>query len=198
MEKVPEFQDADIDADAAVGRAGAPFMVGLVVWCVIAMVLRCSCCAAPTWRASCWSSRPRWPRSSRCSWHHQRRVRGPAGRVPWPRSCCSSPAVPANWFKRVGSCPGGPSGYPGAPYGDQYGSQYGSTYGSGYGVQPGPAAPVRVPVAPGPAGREPLRTVALGPGPLRPAAAQLRQPLRPAAAVRRAGSEYPPRDYPNR
>ena len=38
MESVPEFQDANIDADAAVGVLVA-VILGLVVWAVIAIVL---------------------------------------------------------------------------------------------------------------------------------------------------------------
>ena len=38
MERVPEFRDADIDADAAVGVLVA-VMLGLVVWAIIAIVL---------------------------------------------------------------------------------------------------------------------------------------------------------------
>ena len=39
MERVPEFQDANIDADAAVGVLVA-VMLGLVVWAVIALAVR--------------------------------------------------------------------------------------------------------------------------------------------------------------
>ena len=38
MERVPEFRDADIDADAAVGVLVA-VMLGLVVWAIVAIVL---------------------------------------------------------------------------------------------------------------------------------------------------------------
>lgn len=148
MEKVPEFQDANIDADAAVGVLVA-VMVGLVVWSLVAivlavLVLRRSSVARILLVISCAAT----------AIFSLLSVASGVTVVPLVAAIATVVLLftggASDWFKRVpsyaggypGAYPGGPSGYPAQPYG------------SAYGVQPGPDAP-QPPASENPYGQDP-------------------------------------------
>lgn len=152
MERVPEFQDANIDADAAVGVLVA-VMVGLVVWSIIAivlavLVLRRSNVARILLVISCAAT----------AVFSLLSVASGVTIVPLAAAIATVVLLftggASDWFKRVpapageypGGYPGGPSGYPAQPYGTEPGSPYGA--------QPGQDAP-QPPAAENPYGQQP-------------------------------------------
>lgn len=178
MEKAPEFQDAGIDPEAALGVLVA-VMVGLVVWAVIAMVL-----AVLVLRRSNVSRILLVISSAVTALFSLLLIFSVVTAVPLIAAVATIVLLfiggAGDWFKRTGpgGYAGGPTGYPGAPYGDQHGSQYGGTYG----VQPGPDAPPQYPSPDNPYGQQP------------PTADNPYGQQPPSDG----GTEYPPRDYPNR
>ena len=96
-----------------------------------------------------------------------------------------------DWFKRVGSDPGGPGGYPGAPYGGQYGPSAAVRRAAGAG-RPSQYPSPQDPPAENPYGQSPS-----GPDPYgqQPPSSDNPYGQQPPSE---GGSEYPPRDYPNR
>lgn len=173
IERVPEFQDAGIDADAAVGVLVA-FILGLVVWAVIALVL-----AVFVLRRSNVARILLVISSSVVALLSLLGITSGISAITLIASVATIVLLfvggAGDWFARKGShggYPGGgyPSaGYPGTAYGtDPYGtgSQGSDTYGSNpYGTQPAPEAPR----ADNPYGQPPS-----------------------------GGSDYPPKDYPGR
>ena len=167
MERVPEFQDAGIDADAAVGVLVA-FILGLVVWAVIALVL-----AVFVLRRSNVARILLVISSSVVALLSLLGITSGISAITLIASVATIVLLfvggAGDWFARKGSHgdhPGG--GYPSAGYGTGYGtgSQGGGTYGSNpYGTQPAPEAPR----ADNPYGQPPS-----------------------------SGSDYPPKDYPGR
>ena len=148
MEKVPEFQDANIDADAAVGVLVA-VMAGLVVWSLVAivlavLVLRRSSVARILLVISCAAT----------AIFSLLSVSSGVTVVPLVAAIATVVLLftggASDWFKRVpayaggypGAYPGGPSGYPAQPYGQQpygqdpYGQQPPSAGENPYGQQP--------------------------------------------------------------
>lgn len=183
LERVPEFQDAGIDADAAVGVLAA-FILGLVVWALIALVL-----AVFVLRRSNVARILLVISSAVVALLSLLGITSGVSAI----TLIASVAVivllfvggAGDWFARKGShggYPGGgyPSaGYPGTGYGtDPYGagSQGGDTYGSNpYGTQPAPEAPR----ADNPYGQPPSSDNPYGQPPS-------------------GGADYPPKDYPGR
>ena len=170
MERVPEFQDAGIDADAAVGVLVA-FILGLVVWAVIALVL-----AFFVLRRSNVARILMVISSSVVALLSLLGITSGISAITLIASVATIVLLfvggAGDWFARNGSSGGYPGGgYP--PYGTGYGtdpygtgSQGGDTYGSNpYGTQPPPEAPR----ADNPYGQPPS-----------------------------SGSDYPPKDYPGR
>ncbi|GAA1448484.1 hypothetical protein GCM10009641_76590 [Mycobacterium cookii] len=183
MERVPEFQDAGIDADAAVGVLVA-FILGLVVWAVIALVL-----AVFVLRRSNVARILLVISSSVVALLSLLGITSGVSVITLIASVATIVLLfvggAGDWFARKGSpggYPGGgyPSaGHPGAGYGtDPYGtgSQGGDTYGSNpYATQPPPEAPR----ADNPYGQPPSSDNPYGQPPS-------------------DGSDHPPRDYPGR
>lgn len=183
MERVPEFQDAGIDADAAVGVLVA-FILGLVVWALIALVL-----AVFVLRRSNVARILLVISSAVVALLSLLGITSGVSAI----TLIASVAVivllfvggAGAWFARKGSQGGHPGGgYPSAghrgtgygtdPYGT--GSQGGDTYGSNpYGTQPAPEAPR----ADNPYGQPPSSDNPYGQPPS-------------------GGSDYPPKDYPGR
>jgi hypothetical protein len=181
MERVPEFQDANIDADAAVGVLVA-VMVGLVVWSLIAivlavLVLRRSNVARILLVISCAATAILSLLS----------VASGVTLAPLVAAIATVVLLftggASDWFKRVPSAPGSyPGGYPGSSSG--YPAQ---PYGSPYGSQPGQDAP-QPPPAENPYGQQPS-------GHQPPSAGENPYGQQPPSE---GGSDYPPRDYPGR
>lgn len=183
MERVPEFQDAGIDADAAVGVLVA-FILGLVVWAVIALVL-----AVFVLRRSNVARILLVISSSVVALLSLLGITSGISAITLIASVATIVLLfvggAGDWFARKGSdggYPGGgyPStGYPSTGYGtDPYGtgSRGGDTYGSNpYGTQPAPEAPR----ADNPYGQPPSSDNPYGQPPS-------------------SGSDYPPKDYPGR
>ena len=184
MERVPEFQDAGIDADAAVGVLVA-FILGLVVWALIALVL-----AVFVLRRSNVARILLVISSAVVALLSLLGITSGVSAI----TLIASVAVivllfvggAGDWFARKGSQGGGHSGggypsagYPGTGYGtDPYGtgSQGGDAYGSNpYGSQPAPEAPR----ADNPYGQPPSSD-------------------NPYGQSRSGGSDHPPKDYPGR
>ena len=179
MERVPEFQDANIDADSAVGVVLA-VVIGLVVWCLVAIVL-----AVMVLRRS---------NVARILLVISSAVTALFALIGIASGVSAVPLVAAiavivllftggagDWFKRVGSGPGGypsgPTGYAAGPYDASYGGQYGGPPASPtpYGQsssQPGPDAAPQYPSTDNPYGQQP-----------------------PAEGD---GTDHPSRDYPTR
>ena len=169
MERVPEFQDANIDADAAVGVL-VVILLGIVVWCLIAIVL-----GVLVLRRSNVARILLVISASVTALLSLIGIASGVSVVPLIAAIATIVLLfvggAGDWFKRVGTpsggYPGASTGYPGGQYGTPYAGQPGQDASQGY------------PSADNPYGR-PVR-----PGPLRPgAAAGRRQPLRPAAAHR--------------
>lgn len=196
MEKVPEFQDANLDADAAVGVLVA-IMAALVIWAIVAIIL-----AVLVLRRS----------------NVARILLVISGAVTALFSLLSitsgvsvvlllaSGAVivllftggAGDWFKRLPAYPGG--GYPGAPTGYP-GSQYGSPYGSPYGVQPGQDAPTHYPSADNPYGQTPQPQPPAADNPYGQQPPPAENPYGQQPPPAEGGPDYPdhpPRDYPGR
>jgi hypothetical protein len=137
MERVPEFQDANIDADAAVGVLVA-VMVGLVVWSLIAivlavLVLRRSNVARILLVISC----------AAVAVFALLSVASGVTIVPLVAAIATVVLLftggATEWFRRVptsGGYPGGPTGYPAQPYGSAYGQQPPSAGENPYGQPP--------------------------------------------------------------
>lgn len=178
MERVPEFQDANIDADAAVGVLVA-VMVGLVVWSLVAivlgvLVLRRSNVARILLVISC----------AAVAVLSLLSVASGATVVPLVAAIATIVLLftggASDWFKGVPSYPGGPTGYPAQPYG------------SAYGVQPGQDAP-QPPAADNPYGQSPYGQDPYGQQP--PSAGENPYGQQPPSE---GDSDQPPRDYPGR
>jgi hypothetical protein len=165
MERVPEFRDANIDADAAVGVLVA-VMVGLVIWAVAAIVL-----AVLVLRRS---NVARILLVISCAVTALFSLLSITSGVSIVLLLASGAAIVLlftgganDWFKRLpahtgGGYPGAPTGPPAGPYGGPYGQQPPASD-NPYGQQP--------PASDNPYGQQP-----------------------PAEG----GTDYPPRDYPNR
>ena len=161
MERVPEFRDANIDADAAVGVLVA-VMVGLVIWAVAAIVL-----AVLVLRRS---NVARILLVISCAVTALFSLLSITSGVSIVLLLASAAAMVLlftgganDWFRRLpsptgGGYPGAPTGYPAGPYGQQPPASD-----NPYGQQP--------PASDNPYGQQP-----------------------PAEG----GTDYPPRDYPNR
>lgn len=186
MERVPEFQDANIDADAAVGVLVA-VMIGLVVWSLISIVL-----AVLVLRRSNVARILLVISASVTALLSLLAITSGVSVV----TLVASVAVivllftggAGDWFKRVGSYPGG--GYPGAPTGypgDQYGNQYGGQPPSPHGQD----APPQYPSADNPYGRPQTGQDPSGP----PPGAENPYGQRPPSGD---GADHPSRDYPDR
>ena len=188
MERVPEFQDANIDADAAVGVLVA-VMVGLVVWSLVAivlavLVLRRSNVARILLVISC----------AAVAVFSLLSVASGVTIVPLVAAIATVVLLftggASDWFKRVPSYPGGPSGYPAQPYG------------SAYGVQPGQDAP-QPPASDNPYGQAPYGQSPYGQSPYGqdtsgqqpPSAGENPYGQQPPSE---GDSDHPPRDYPGR
>ena len=192
MERVPEFQDANIDAESAVGVLVA-LMVGLVVWCVVAivlsvMVLRRSNVARILLVIS----------AAVTALFSIIGVASGVSVVPLVAAIATIVLLftggAGDWFKRTGS---GSGGYPGAPtgYDTTYGSQpdpYGAQPTS-YGSQPAPDAAPQYPSADNPYGR-PSGSDPHGQQP--PPGAE--NPYGQQPPSEGGSTDYPPRDYPGR
>jgi hypothetical protein len=201
MERVPEFQDANIDPDAAVGVLVA-VMVGLVVWCLIAIVL-----AVMVLRRSNVARILLVISAAVTVVFSLLGVASGVSVLPLVAGLATIVLLftggAGDWFKRVGpggGYPGSPTGYAGDQYGGSYGSQHDSQYGGSYGEQPsdrsdrpGPDAapqypstdnPYGQPSGPNPYGQQPPT------GPDNPYG----QPQRPAEG----GTDYPPRNDSDR
>jgi hypothetical protein len=136
MERVPEFNEANIDPDAVVGVLAA-VMIGLVLWCLIAIVL-----AVFVLRRSNVSRILLVISASVAALLSLLSVTSGVTLVPLIASVAAIVLLfsggAGDWFKGVaaGGYPGGyagyPGGYPATSYPDPYGQQPG-TYG-----QPGP------------------------------------------------------------
>jgi hypothetical protein len=195
MERVPEFQDANIDAESAVGVIVA-VILGLVVWAIIAIVL-----AVFVLRRSNVARILLVISSAVVALFSLLGVTSGVSVV----TLIASIAVivllfvggAGDWFK-------GTSGYDGMPaqYGQQYGQQYpgagqygtGSTAPDAYGQYPQPG-PQSSPQYPPPPSSSPYgQGDAYGPGSQDNPYGQ----PRPTGDEGSDGSEHPPRDYPGR
>ena len=168
MERVPEFQDANIDADAAVGVLVA-VIVGLVVWAIIAIVL-----AVLVMRRSNVARILLVISSAVVALFSLLGVTSGVSAITLVAAIAVIVLLfvggAGDWFKGLSSS--GAGAYPG------YAGQPGDPYGNQYGAQPGQQSSPQYP---------PPEQLALRPGQLlrsgRPG--QPGQPLRPAAAERR-------------
>ena len=192
MERVPEFQDADIDADAAVGVLVA-VMVGLVVWAVIAMVLavlvlRRSSVSRILLVISCVRDG-----ALLAAPHHQRRVRGAAHRLRrHDRAALHRRCRRLVQARRL--LPRRPGWLPGRPVRRSVRQPVRQPVRQ----QPGPDASSRRPDAPQyPPAENPYGQSPSGPDPYgqQPPSADNPYGQQPPTE---GGTEYPPRDYPNR
>ena len=173
MERVPEFQDAGIDADAAVGVLVA-FILGLVVWAVIALVL-----AVFVLRRSNVARILLVISSAVVALLSLLGITSGVSAITLIASVATIVLLfvggAGDWFARKGSQGGHPgggypsAGHPGTGYAtDPYGS-------NPYGTQPAPEAPR----ADNPYGQPPSSDNPYGQPPS-------------------GGSDYPPKDYPGR
>lgn len=173
MERVPEFQDAGIDADAAVGVLVA-FILGLVVWALIALVL-----AVFVLRRSNVARILLVISSAVVALLSLLGITSGVSAITLIASVATIVLLfvggAGDWFARKGSQGGHPgggypsAGHPGTGYGtDPYGS-------NPYGTQPAPEAPR----ADNPYGQPPSSDNPYGQPPS-------------------GGSDYPPKDYPGR
>jgi hypothetical protein len=175
MERVPEFQDANIDADAAVGVLVA-VIVGLVVWAIIAIVL-----AIFVLRRS---NVARILLVISSAVVALLSLLGAGSGISVVTLVASLAVIvllfvggAGAWFKGVSSS--GAGSYPGGDqYGSQYGSQYGGQYGGQYGQQSSPQYPPPSSTPPGPGNQD--------------------NPYGQPRPSDEGGSEHPPRDYPGR
>lgn len=185
MERVPEFQDANIDAEAAVGVLVA-IIVGLVVWCLVAIVL-----AVLVLRRSTVARILLVISASVTALLSLLGVGTGVSVVPLVAAAATIVLLftggAGDWFAGVGAqsgdhaYPGASTGYPGGQYG-----------GSSYGAQPASDASPHYPSADNPYGRP------ADPGPdsqEQPPGADNPYGQQPPAD---GGTEHPPRDYPNR
>ena len=194
MERVPEFQDAGIDADAAVGVLVA-FILGLVVWAVIALVL-----AVFVLRRSNVARILLVISSSVVALLSLLGITSGISAITLIASVATIVLLfvggAGDWFARKGSDGGYPGGgYPSTGYAstgygtDPYGtgSRGGDTYGSNpYGTQPAPEAPR----ADNPYGQPPSSSD--NPYGQPPSSDN------PYGQPPSSGSDYPPKDYPGR
>ncbi|MCW2739153.1 hypothetical protein [Nocardioides sp.] len=178
LEKVPEFQDADIDPDAAVGVLVA-VLVGLVIWALIAIVL-----AVLVLRRS---SVARILLVISAVITALFSLVGVGSGVSAVTLVAAIAVVvllftggAGAWFNRRDS--GG--GYPGGYAGGQHGATYGGQPGGPYGQSATPPPSVDNPYGQSPSGPDPYGQ--------QPSDNPYGQP--PAEG----GTDYPPRDYPNR
>lgn len=185
MERVPEFQDANIDAESAVGVIVA-VVLGLVVWAIIAIVL-----AVFVLRRSNVARILLVISSAVVALFSLLGVTSGVSVV----TLIASIAVivllfvggAGDWFKGISS--GGAGAYP--AYGGQSGGQPGDPYGNPYG-QPGQQSSPQYPPPPSssPYGQDATH----GPGSQDNPYGQ----PRPSGDEGSDGSEHPPRDYPGR
>jgi hypothetical protein len=186
MERVPEFQDANIDAESAVGVIVA-VVLGLVVWAIIAIVL-----AVFVLRRSNVARILLVISSAVVALFSLLGVTSGVSVV----TLIASIAVivllfvggAGDWFKGIPS--GGAGAYP--AYGGQYGGQPGDPYGNPYGNQPGQQSSPQYP--PPPSSSPYGQGDAYGPGSQDNPYGQ----PRPTGDEGSDGSEHPPRDYPGR
>jgi hypothetical protein len=198
MERVPEFQDTNIDADSTVGVLAA-VMFGLVVWALIAIVL-----AIFVLRRSNVARILLVISSTVVALASLLTITSGVSAVLLIASVAVIVMLFAGgagaWFKRLDTYPGGyPGGYPQAPTGypaGQYGSPYGDQPGSSYGQDAPPQYPQapQYPSADNPYGQAPGQDpYAPPPGAENPYGQPPQQP-----PVEGDGTDQPPRDYPNR
>lgn len=172
MEDVPEFRDANIDADAAVGLLAA-VMIGLVVWAIVAIVL-----AVLVMRRSNVSRILLVISSALVALLSLLSLAG-GGVSVVPLVVAIAVIVllftggAGDWFKRLPAHPGGGQyGAPAAgPTGDQPPSPYGNPYGTPYGSEGQDSGPQYPPPSENPYGQT--------------------QP-------NDGDADHPPRDYPGR
>ena len=193
MERVPEFQDANIDAESAVGVLVRPPRLRDLV---------------PDGRRSSRSFVLRRSNVARILLVISASVAAvfsligiTSGFSLVPLVACLATIVllfvggAGDWFKRVPDFGGGyPDGYPGDPagyqagaYGTPHGAQPGTPYDQQHGVQPGQdAPPPQYPSADNPYGQPPSQE--------QPPGADNPYGQPPSEG----GTDYPPKDYPNR
>ncbi len=170
MEKVPEFQEAGIDADAAVGVLVA-VMLGLVVWSIIAIVL-----AVLVLRRSNVARILLVISSAVTALLALLTITSGISIVLLIAAIATIVLLftggAGDWFKRLPTHVGGYGGYPGGPYGTPPAGPYGGgASGTPYGSQPDQgSAPQYPPPSENPYGQPPTE----------------------------GGSDHPPRDYPGR
>ena len=191
MEKVPEFQDANIDADAAVGLLVA-VMLGLVLWSIIAIVL-----AVFVLRRSNVARILLVISSSVTALLSLLSLAG-GGVSLVPLIAAVAVIVllftggAGDWFKRLPAHAGGYGGYPGDPYSGPPAGPYGS--GSQYGGQHGqPQQPSPYGNPYGQPGQDPGQGSPQDSGPQYPPPSENPYGQPPAE-----GGDHPPRDYPGR
>ncbi len=190
MEGVPDFEDANIDADSAVGLLVA-VTLGLVVWCLVAIVL-----AVMVMRRSGVARILLVISASVTALISLVGITSGVPIVPLVAAIATIVLLftggAGDWFKRAGSSPGGyagaPTGYPGGPYGGQSAGQYAGSHGS----QPSPDAAPQYPSGDNPYG-QPSGTEPYGQQP--PPGAENPYGQQPPTE---GGTDHPPRDYPDR
>ena len=202
MERVPEFQEANIDADAAVGVLVA-VLLGLVVWSIIAIVL-----AVFVLRRSNVARILLVISSSVTALFSLLSITSGVSLVLLIAAVATIVLLfvggAGDWFKRLPAHAGGHGGYPsdpygtppagpygtGSPYGGPSGDSYGqpqppqpSPYGNPYGQQPGQQP-----------GQDPGQDSGQDPGPQYPPPSENPYGQPPQGD----GGDHPPKDYPGR
>jgi hypothetical protein len=189
MERVPEFQDANIDADAAVGVLVA-VILGLVVWAIIAIVL-----AVLVMRRSNVARILLVISSAVVALFSLLGVTSGVSAITLVAAIAVIVLLfvggAGDWFK--GPSSSGAGAYPG--YAGQSGDPYGNQYGNQYGSQPGQPSSPQYPPPPSssPYGQD-------DPYGQAGQAGQDSQdnPYGQPRPSDDGGSEHPPRDYPGR
>ena len=201
MEKVPEFQDANIDADTAVGLMVA-VLLGLVVWSVIAIVL-----AVFVLRRSNVARILLVISSSVTALFSLLSITSGVSLVLLIAAVAVNVLLftggAGDWFKRVPAHAGGYGGYPGDPYGTppagpygtgtQYGGSYGDPSGQQWDQQPGQSQPPPPSPYGNPYGQQPGEQPGPDAGPQYPPPSE-----NPYGQPPQDGGDHPPKDYPGR
>ncbi len=187
MENVPEFRDANIDADAAVGVLVA-IMAGLVIWAIIAIVL-----AVLVLRRSNVSRILLVISCAVTAVFSLLSITSVVSIVPLLAAVAVIVLLftggAGDWFKRLsGGYPDAPTGYPS------------TQYGSPYGVQPGQDPPTHYPSSDNPYGQtaQPQPPAADNPYGQQPPPAENPYGQQPPAEGGTDYPDHPPRDYPGR
>ena len=197
MERVPEFQDTNIDADTAVGLMVA-VLLGLVVWSIIAIVL-----AVFVLRRSNVARILLVISSSVTALLALLSITSGVSLVLLIAAVAVIVLLFAggagDWFRRLPAHAGGYGGYPGDPYGP--GTQYGGAYGDPSaqqwdqqpGQQPGQSQPPPPSPYGNPYGQQPGAQPGQDAGPQYPPPSE-----NPYGQPPQDGGDHPPKDYPGR